>query len=151
MTTIVLVDDHLVVRRGLKSLLEAESDFELVGEAGDGLEAVQLVERLKPDVLILDLMMPGLNGIEVTRQARKRSPDTQIIILSMHGNDEYVLEALRNGANGYVLRMLGQPSWFRRFAQYLAANAFSARCWRNALSTPMSGTLRKPRSIDMRH
>jgi DNA-binding NarL/FixJ family response regulator len=107
MTTIVLADDHLVVRRGMKSLLEAESDFELVGETGDGLEAVQLAERQKPDVLVLDLMMPGLNGIEVTRQVRKRSPHTQIIILSMHGNDEYVLEALRNGANGYVLKDAG--------------------------------------------
>jgi two-component system response regulator NreC len=107
MTTIVLADDHLVVRKGMKSLLEAEEDFALVGEAGDGLEAVQLVERLKPDVLVLDLMMPGLNGIEVTRQARKRSPHTQIVILSMHGNDDYVLEALRNGANGYVLKDAG--------------------------------------------
>lgn len=107
MTTIVLADDHLVVRKGMKSLLEAEADFELVGEAGDGLEAVQMVERLKPDVLVLDMMMPGLNGIEVTRQVRKRSPHTQIIILSMHGNDEYVLEALRNGANGYVLKDAG--------------------------------------------
>jgi two-component system response regulator NreC len=107
MTTIVLADDHLVVRKGMKSLLEAEADFELAGEAGDGLEAVQLVERLNPDVLVLDMMMPGLNGIEVTRQVRKRSPHTQIIILSMHGDDEYVLEALRNGANGYVLKDAG--------------------------------------------
>jgi DNA-binding NarL/FixJ family response regulator len=107
MTTIVLADDHLVVRKGMKSLLEAEADFELVGEAGDGLEAVQMVERLKPDVLVLDMMMPGLNGIEVTRQVCRRSPHTQIIILSMHGDDEYVLEALRNGANGYVLKDAG--------------------------------------------
>lgn len=107
MTTIVLADDHLVVRKGMRLLLEAEQDFALVGEAEDGLEAVDLVERLRPDVLVLDLMMPGLNGIEVTRQALKRSPDTKIVILSMHGNDEYVLEALRNGATGYVLKDAG--------------------------------------------
>jgi two-component system response regulator NreC len=107
MTTIVLADDHLVVRKGMRLLLEAEQDFALVGEAEDGLEAVDLVERLRPDVLVLDLMMPGLNGIEVTRQALKRSPHTKIVILSMHGNDEYVLEALRNGATGYVLKDAG--------------------------------------------
>ena len=107
MTTIVLADDHLVVRKGMRLLLEAEQDFALVGEAEDGLEAVDLAERLRPDVLVLDLMMPGLNGIEVTRQALKRSPHTKIVILSMHANDEYVLEALRNGATGYVLKDAG--------------------------------------------
>jgi len=106
-TTIVLADDHLVVRKGMRSLLEAELDFELIGEANDGLETVQLVERLTPDVVVLDLMMPGLNGIEVTRQIRKRSPYTKIVILSMHADDEYVLEALRCGANGYVLKDAG--------------------------------------------
>ena len=104
MTTIVLADDHRVVRQGLRALLEAESGFRLVGEAGDGLETVQLVERLHPDVLVLDLMMPGLNGLEVTLQVGKRSPQTRVVILSMHANEAYVLEALRNGAAGYVLK-----------------------------------------------
>ena len=104
MTTIVLADDHHIVRQGMRALLEAEPDFRLVGEAGDGLETVQLVERLRPDVLVLDLMMPGLNGLEVTRQVGKRSPQTQVVILSMHANEAYVLEALRNGAVGYVLK-----------------------------------------------
>jgi len=104
MTTIVLVDDHHILRQGLRALLEAEQDFHLIGEAGDGLEAVQLVERLRPDVLVLDLMMPGLSGLEVTRQVCQRSPHTRVIILSMHNNEAYVLEALRNGAAGYVLK-----------------------------------------------
>ena len=104
MTTIVLADDHHIVRQGMRALLEAEPDFRLVGEAGDGLETVQLVERLRPDVLVLDLMMPGLNGLEVTRQVGKRSPQTRVVILSMHANEAYVLEALRNGAVGYVLK-----------------------------------------------
>jgi len=104
MTTIVLADDHHVVRQGLRALLEAEPGFRLVGEAGDGLETVQLVERLHPDVLVLDLMMPGLNGLEVTLQVGKRSPQTRVVILSMHANEAYVLEALRNGAAGYVLK-----------------------------------------------
>jgi two-component system response regulator NreC len=104
MTTIVLADDHHVVRQGLRALLEGQPDFQLVGEAGDGLEAVQLTERLKPDVLIIDLMMPSLNGLEATRQIGQRSPHTRVVILSMHANEAYVLEALRNGAAGYVLK-----------------------------------------------
>ncbi len=81
-TTIVLADDHHVVREGLRSLLEAEPDFSVVGETGDGLEAAQLVERLQPDVLVLDLVMPGLNGLEVTRRVSQRSPQTRVVILS---------------------------------------------------------------------
>ncbi len=104
MTTIVLAEDHHIVRQGLHSLLQAELNFSIIGETGDGLEAVQLVERLQPDVLVLDLMMPSLNGLEVTRQVTKRSPQTRIIILSMHANEAYVREALRNGAAGYVLK-----------------------------------------------
>ncbi len=104
MTTIVLADDHHIVRQGLRALLEGQPDFQLVGEAGDGLEAVQLTERLKPDVLIIDLMMPSLNGLEATRQLGQRSPHTRVVILSMHANEAYVLEALRNGAVGYVLK-----------------------------------------------
>ena len=104
MTTIILADDHPIVRRGLRSVLEAEKNFSLIGEAGDGLEAVRMVENLQPDILITDMMMPGLTGLEVTRQVRHRVPKTKIIILSMHASESYVLEALRNGANGYVLK-----------------------------------------------
>ncbi len=104
MTTILLADDHQVVRLGIRALLEAEADFEVVGEAADGLEAGRLVEQLTPDVLIVDLMMPGRNGLEVARHAGQRSPATRVIMLSMHANESYVLEALRNGAQAYVLK-----------------------------------------------
>jgi DNA-binding NarL/FixJ family response regulator len=103
-TTIVLADDHQVVRQGLRLLLEAEPGFSVVGEAADGLEVTGLVERLKPDVLILDLMMPGLGGLDVSRQVRRRAPTTRVVILSMHSSDAYVVEALRNGASAYVLK-----------------------------------------------
>jgi two-component system, NarL family, response regulator NreC len=103
-TTLVLADDHPVVRQGLRALLEAEPGFQIVGEADDGVAAAQLVERLKPDVLLVDVMMPGLNGLEVTRQVRQRFPGTRVIVLSMHANEAYVLEALRHGAAGYVLK-----------------------------------------------
>jgi len=104
MPTVILADDHAIVRHGLRTLLEAEPGLSLVGEAEDGLAAIRLVEQLRPDILIVDLMMPGLNGLEVTRQVRKCSPQTRIIVLSMHANEAYVLEALRHGALGYVLK-----------------------------------------------
>lgn len=102
--SLILADDHPVVRKGLRALLEAESDFRIAGEASDGREALKLVEQERPDVLIVDLMMPGLGGLEVVRQVRHRSPQTRIIVLSMHANEAYVLEALKNGAAGYVLK-----------------------------------------------
>ena len=104
MTTIVLADDHHVVRQGLRALLETESDFKVIGEAGNGLEALQLARELKPNVLVLDLMMPVLNGLEVTRQICKNSTNTRVVILSMYANEAYVLEALGNGASAYVMK-----------------------------------------------
>ncbi|MCX6000762.1 MAG: response regulator transcription factor [Chloroflexi bacterium] len=103
-TTIVIADDHYVVRRGLRTLLESEPGFRIVGEANDGLEAVDLVERLQPGMLVLDLMMPGLNGLEVARRTRKISPRTDVVVLSMYANEAYVVEALRAGAKAYVLK-----------------------------------------------
>ena len=103
-TTIVLADDHQVVRQGLRALLDAEHDFRVVGEAGDGLQAIKRVEVLSPRILVLDLMMPGLNGLDVTPQIKKCSPHTQVVILSMYSNEAYVLEALSNGASAYVLK-----------------------------------------------
>ena len=104
MITLVLAEDHHLVRQGLKLLLEAEKTFQLVGEAGDGLEAVRLVEKHRPNILVLDLMIPRLHGLEVTRVVRRDHPETKVIILSMHADEPYVMEALRNGASGYVLK-----------------------------------------------
>jgi two-component system response regulator NreC len=104
MIKIVLADDHQVVRKGFKALLAAQADLSVVGEAGDGLETINLVERLQPEILVLDLMMSGINGLEVTRQLSKKSPKTGIVILSMHSNEGYVLEALRSGAKAYILK-----------------------------------------------
>jgi two-component system response regulator NreC len=102
--TIVLADDHQVLREGIRLLLGARPDFAVVGEASDGLEAADLVESLKPDVLVADLLMPGLGGLDVAREARRRSPKTRVVILSMYSSDSFVLQALRNGASAYVLK-----------------------------------------------
>jgi DNA-binding NarL/FixJ family response regulator len=102
--TILVADDHAVIRLGLQALFDAEPDLELIGQAADGLEVLPLVERLHPNVLVLDMMLPGLHGLEVTRQVAQRCPDTSVIILSMHATEAYVLDALRNGAGGYVLK-----------------------------------------------
>jgi two-component system, NarL family, response regulator NreC len=128
--TILLADDHHVMRQGLRLLLEAQGDFRIVAEAGDGLEAVKLAERLKPHVLIVDLMMPGINGLEVARQVSHHSPHTRIIVLSMYGNEPYVLEALRNGAVGYVLKDANAAELLRAIHEVVAGRRY--------LSPPLS-------------
>jgi two-component system response regulator NreC len=104
MTTVVLVDDHNVVRHGIKALLETEEDISVVGEASTGVEAAQLAQQLKPDVLIVDLMLSDMSGLAVVRQVKKKSPRTAAVMLSMYGNDCYVVEALQAGAKAYVLK-----------------------------------------------
>jgi two-component system, NarL family, response regulator NreC len=102
--TIVLADDHTIVRQGLANLLNAEPGFQVVGEAENGRQAVRKVEELRPDVVIMDIAMPILNGIEAGRQVRKISPATKLIILSMHSHDRYISELLSLGASGYLLK-----------------------------------------------
>jgi len=102
--SILLVEDHVIVRQGLNALLAAEPDFRIVGDTGDGLEAVRLAETLKPDIIVLDLEIPSLKGLEVTRQVHQHHPNIHVVILSMHAKEAYVLEALKNGASGYVLK-----------------------------------------------
>ena len=101
--TLVLVDDHVVVRHGLRLVLE-ELGFKVVGEGSDGLEAIELVDKLKPNILLCDLMMGKMNGLEVTRQVSKKYPATSVIVLSMYSDESYVIEALRAGAKAYILK-----------------------------------------------
>jgi DNA-binding NarL/FixJ family response regulator len=101
---ILLADDHTVVRQGLRKVLEERPDWVVVAEAGNGREAVQKAEEVKPDVAILDVAMPLLNGIEATRQIVKRSPATRILVLTMHSDEAYVNQILKAGATGYLLK-----------------------------------------------
>src|SRR5439155_13659473 len=100
---VLLADDHQIVRQGLKATLENEG-FRIVGEAGDGLEAVRVAGRVHPEVAILDLVMPGLNGLDAAREIRRASPRTRVILLTMHTDDALVLQALRNGTSASVLK-----------------------------------------------
>lgn len=102
--TVLLVDDHEVVRGGLRAFLNSLPDFEVVGEAGSGVEAVEQVEALVPDVVLMDLVMPGLDGVEATRQLKDDSPRTQIIILTSFHEDEHIFPALQAGAISYLLK-----------------------------------------------
>jgi len=102
--TVLLADDHLVVREGLRALLKAESDIEVVGEARDGRRAVQFTRALLPDVVVMDIAMPLLNGLEATRQIMKAVPATRVLILSAHSDDEYVEQTAAMGAAGYLIK-----------------------------------------------
>lgn len=101
---LLLADDHAVIRAGLRLVLERQPDFKVLGEAADGREAVAQASELRPDVAVLDLAMPNLNGIEATRQITASLPSVQIVVLSMHSDEEYVLRALKAGARAYVLK-----------------------------------------------
>jgi DNA-binding NarL/FixJ family response regulator len=124
MIKIVLADDHRIVRQGVRALLEAEPDFDILAEAKDGLEAVSMVERFHPDILLLDLIMPEMNGLEVTRVVRKRFPKTNIVFLTMHANEAYVLEALQAGARGYVIKDSSSEELVRAIREVAAGHRY---------------------------
>ncbi len=124
MPTIVLADDHQAVRRQVRALLEEEPDFEVIGEAGCGLEAAQIVESSKPDVLVLDLVMGDMNGFEVTRLLAKKSPATGIVIYSMYGSEAYVSAALQAGARAYVLKGSSSAELVHAIREVAAGNFY---------------------------
>jgi DNA-binding NarL/FixJ family response regulator len=102
--TVLIADDHTIVRHGIASLLSLNEDFQTVAEAENGRDAVDLTIQLKPDVVLMDIGMPVLNGLEATRQIRKHVPQSRVLILSGYDNDEYILQVVQSGANGYVLK-----------------------------------------------
>lgn len=102
--TVLLVDDHSLVRRGFRRMLEDEADMEVVGEAGDGEESIKLAKQLHPQVVVMDCALPGMNGLEATRKIMEESPDTAVLMLSMHTESTWVRQAVEAGAKGYVLK-----------------------------------------------
>jgi two-component system response regulator NreC len=101
---VLLADDHTILRAGLKMMLNAQPDMEVIGEAQDGRQAINGALRHQPDVVLMDITMPEINGIEATRQIKRMLPDVKVLVLTMHENDEYVFQALRAGASGYILK-----------------------------------------------
>lgn len=130
MISILLADDHPVILRGLRDLFEAHENMRVVGQESDGSKIAEAVERLKPAVLVLDLMMPGASGVEIIRQVVRQSPDTRIVVLSMHSNVAYVREALRAGAIGYVLKCADGEELVRAVREAVAGRRY--------LSPPLS-------------
>jgi len=122
--TILLADDHQVLRQGLRLLLEAEADFRVIGETGDGLEVVPMVDRLHPDVLVLDLLLPGLSGLEVARQVQLQSPATRVVILSMYLSVAYVAQALAAGAKAYVAKKSSADELVRAIREVVAGRQY---------------------------
>jgi len=124
MIRIILAEDHAVMRRGLRLVLEEQKDFQVVGEASDGREAVTLVEALKPDVTVLDITMPNLNGIEAARQITAKQLGVSIVVLSMHSDEGYVLRALKAGARGYLLKESSEADFIQAIRSVSQGKAF---------------------------
>jgi two-component system response regulator NreC len=123
-TRILIADDHDVVRSGLRVLLRTSPDYSIVGEASDGEEAVRLTEKTSPDLVIMDISMPTLDGIAATRMIKERHPDVKVIILTAHEDEEYAFQVLRAGANGYVLKNAGKKDIFRAIESAMSGERF---------------------------
>ncbi len=121
---ILIADDHAIVRAGIRALLQLHPDFEVVGEAGDGHEAILQVRRLQPDVVLMDLAMPGMDGLAATHEICRISPQTRVLVLSQHENREYVLPALRAGAAGYVLKRAPDDTLIRAIRAVYAGETY---------------------------
>jgi len=149
---VLIVDDHPIIRSGLRSLLTAESDIEVVGEATDGKEGMEQTESLRPHVILMDISMPNLDGLNATRQIKRRFPEVQILALSMHRSDEYFFEMLRAGASGYILKSArtsdlleairvvsrGEVFLYPAMAQKLVRGYLKLADWENETQTILS-------------
>lgn len=149
---VLIVDDHPIVRSGLRSLLTAESDIKVVGEATDGKEGMEKTEALRPHVVLMDISMPNVDGLNATRQIKTQFPDVQILVLSMHRSDEYFFEMLRAGASGYILKSArtsdlleairvvsrGEVFLYPAMAQKLVRGYLNLEEWENDTQTILS-------------
>src|ERR1051325_4348139 len=121
---VVLADDHTVVRQGFRSLLEQDKSIDVIGEAENGRDAVLMVKKLLPDIVVLDISMPMLNGVQATRQIRKFNTKTKILILSMHKDEEYVREVFQAGALGYILKQTTGPDLISAIKEVNRGNSY---------------------------
>jgi DNA-binding NarL/FixJ family response regulator len=124
MIRVLVVDDHAILRDGIRSLLESQEDIIVVGEACNGSEAIELVDKLLPDIVLMDISMPKTNGLEATREIKKRHPKINVLILTQHDNREYIAPALGAGASGYVLKRSGRREMLNAIRQVHEKGAF---------------------------
>jgi len=123
---VFVAEDHTILREGLKSILASHPDLELIGEGSDGMEAIQGVDKYKPDLILLDLSMPRVSGLESIKEIKKISPKTKILVLTIHDTEEYILPALKAGANGYLLKYATQDELFEGIQNVLEGKSFLA-------------------------
>ena len=121
---VLLADDHTVVRQGLRMLIEGEPDIAVVGEADNGLQTVQMARKLRPDVVVLDVAMPHLNGLEVTRRITRDLPDTRVLVLSSYSDEEYVQQLTEQGASGYLVKQTAGNELIKAIREAHKGNAF---------------------------
>ena len=121
---VLLADDHTVVRQGLRMLIEGEPDISVVGEAENGLQTVQMARKLRPDVVVLDVAMPHLNGLEVTRRITRDLPDTRVLVLSSYSDEEYVQQLTEQGASGYLVKQTAGNELIKAIREAHKGNAF---------------------------
>jgi len=136
---ILLADDHALVRKGIIAMLESENDLEIVGEASDGVEALEKSKELNPDLLIIDIRMPEMNGLEATSHLPEYSPNTKALILSMHDSDDYVLQSLQVGAYGYLLKDTEKNEFVKAIHQVMTGNKYYSGAVSNALASQLLG------------
>jgi DNA-binding NarL/FixJ family response regulator len=133
---VLIVDDHAFIRKGVQSILRSSSEWELCGEADNGTDAIRLSDTLNPQVIIMDISMPGVNGIEATRAIRRNHPETKVILLTLHENDEMVKSAFRAGARGYLLKGDAEKELMTALSEVLQERAYvSPRIDRQAISS----------------
>jgi DNA-binding NarL/FixJ family response regulator len=134
---IVLADDHVLVRNGIKAMLESEPDIQVVGEAGNGSEALEKAKNLKPDILVLDIRMPEMSGLEAAARLNEYAPATKAVILSMHDSEDYVLQALDSGAYGYLLKDTDKNEFIKALKQIHGGNKYFSGAVSNVLANQL--------------
>jgi DNA-binding NarL/FixJ family response regulator len=143
---IVLADDHVLVRKGIKSMLESDTDIDVVGEAGNGREALEVAKALKPDILVLDIRMPEMTGLEAAALLHDYAPSTRAVILSMHDSEEYVVQALQAGAYGYLLKDTDKEEFLKALKQVCGGNKYFSGAISHVLANQLLNT-RPPVSV----
>jgi len=137
---IVLADDHVLVRNGIKAMLESDSEIHVIGEANNGVEALERAKSLRPDILVLDIRMPEMTGLEAAAKLSGYAPDTKAVILSMHDSEEYVLQALDAGAYGYLLKDTDKTEFIKALKQIYGGNKYFSGAVSNVLANRLLNT-----------